>query len=801
MEQFITIENAYEGNLKNISLQIPRNKLVCITGVSGSGKSTLLLDTLYQECQRQYLEATGYQGIQKPGVDAITNLSPAIQINQHHTNKNPRSTVGTLTNMYTNLRVMFEKIGQRVCASCQQAYSQNEGAQSFENKGGQHVVLITCPHCQTKEPYYTKAHFSYNKSEGACSTCSGIGEEIQINWHAIIDESKSIADGALLFLDKGYQKYAHGILKNGFAFYNLEPVLENPVASWSPLHKALLYKGAEAAQIDVEKGVPKNVTDGRFEGIEPMLWRKLADKGIEGVPAEHYETKVCSACHGERLNVQSREVTVAGKRLPELVKYSIEQLSQWIQTVSLELTEQQKRYVDNFILDIQTKTARLIKVGVGYLTLDRQTITLSGGEQQKIKLAATLDSTLTGVIYLLDEPTTGLHPKDTQGMIELLKNMRDLGNTVIVIEHDPDVMKVADLIIDIGPGAGKFGGEVIGIGQLEQLMAMESSITGQYLKKQPQINEQVRQPKDWLVVEHISKFNLNDVTAKFPIGCFTAVVGASGSGKSTLVFDVLAERNYPQFDQVITVQQTPITKMKRSNIATYTEAFSVIRTLFSKEPLASQKGFTNKHFSFNTAGGRCETCEGLGVVPSDMLFFDHVELICPACNGKRFKDEILEVTLHDYSISQVLDLSIDEASEVFKADKKLMKIFQLLQEVGLGYVTLGQPLTTLSGGEGQRLKLAKELLTVKKGKQLYLIDEPTTGLHPIDIEHFLVLLQRIVDAGNTVIVVEHNEQVIRAADWIIEIGPEGGAKGGNIIATGTPSEIKAESHSIIRAFL
>ncbi|MGM9944650.1 MAG: ATP-binding cassette domain-containing protein [Lysinibacillus sp.] len=801
MERFITIENAYEGNLKNISLQIPRNKLVCITGVSGSGKSTLLLDTLYQECQRQYLEATGYQGIQKPGVDAITNLSPAIQINQHHTNKNPRSTVGTMTNMYTDLRVMFEKISRRICEHCQHAYSQNEGTQSHENIDGKFVSLIACPHCQAKEPYYTRTHFSYNKSEGACPTCSGIGEEIQINWPAIIDESKSIVDGALLFLDKGYQKYVHGILKNGFKFYQLEDVLNNPIATWSKAHKDLLYKGAEAAQIDVEKGVPKNVTDGRFEGIEPMLWRKLADKGIEGVPAEQFETKTCSACNGERLNEKSRQVTIADKRLPELVSYSIEQLLHWIQDVSQQLSEQQKRYVDNLLLDIQTKTERLIKVGVGYLTLDRQTITLSGGEQQKIKLAATLDSTLTGIIYLLDEPTTGLHPKDTQGMIELLKNMRDLGNTVIVIEHDPDVMKAADLIIDIGPGAGKFGGEVIGIGQLEQLKEIESSVTGQYLKKQPHINEQVRQPNDWLVVEHITKFNLNDVTAKFPIDCFTAVVGASGSGKSTLVFDVLAERDLPQFDQIITVQQTPITKMKRSNIATYTDAFSIIRTLFSKEPLAKEKGFTNKHFSFNTAGGRCETCEGLGVVPSDLLFFDNVELVCPACNGKRFKDEILQVTLHDYSISQILDLSIDEASEVFKTDKKLMKIFHLLQEVGLGYVTLGQPLTTLSGGEGQRLKLAKELLTVKKGKQLYLIDEPTTGLHPIDIEHFLVLLQRIVDAGNTVIVVEHNEQVIRAADWIIEIGPEGGTKGGNIIATGTPLEIKMNNASIIREFL
>lgn len=653
-------------------------------------------------------------GDPKPGVDHISNLSPAIQINQHHTNKNPRSTVGTMTNIYTDLRVMFEKISQRTCGNCHHAYSQNEGKQSLENIDGQYVSLVECPSCQAKEPLLTRTHFSYNKSEGACPTCSGIGEEIQINWSAIIDETKSIMDGALLFLDKGYQKYVQGILRNAFQFYQLEDVLASPVETWTQNHKTLLYKGVEAAQLDVEKGVPKNVTDGRFEGIEPMLWRKLADKGIEGVPAEQFATTLCSACHGERLNEHSRRVTVYDKRLPELVSYSIEQLSRWIHEVTQHLPEQQKRYVDNFLLDIQTKTERILKVGVGYLTLDRQTITLSGGEQQKIKLAAVLDSTLTGVIYLLDEPTTGLHPKDTKGMIELLRNMRDLGNTVIVIEHDPDVMKAADLIIDVGPGAGKFGGEVIGIGNLEEMMAMESSVTGQYLQKETKINERTRQPNEWLVVENVTKYNLNNVTAQFPMDCFTAVVGASGSGKSTLVFDVMVERDLSQFNQVITVEQSPITKMKRSNIATYTDAFSIIRTLFSKVPLAKEKGFTNKHFSFNTAGGRCENCEGLGVVPSNMLFFDNVELVCPACNGKRFKDEVLEVTLYDKSISQVLDLSVEEAGEVFKSDKKLTNILNLLQEVGLGYVTLGQPLTTLSGGEGQRLKLAKELLTVKK---------------------------------------------------------------------------------------
>lgn len=526
MGQYISIENAYEGNLKNISLQIPRNKLVCITGVSGSGKSTLLMDTLYQECQRQYLEATGYQGIQKPAVDRITNLSPAIQISQHHTNKNPRSTVGTLTDMYTDLRVMFEKISTRTCKNCQHNFSQHEGMVEQAQIDGKYVSLIACPSCREQDIYLTRTHFSYNKTEGACPTCSGLGEEIQIYWPAIVDETKSIADGALLYLDKGYQKYVHGILKNGFKFYELEPLLEEPIEKWTQAHKDLLYKGAEAAKLNPEKGMPKNVTDGRFEGVEPMLWRKLADKGIEGVPEEQFVAATCSMCAGERLNEESRNVTVAGKRLPELVTYSLEVLHEWVQQVSTQLTEVEKRYVQDVLLSVTTKTERLLKVGIGYLTLDRQTITLSGGEQQKIKLAATLDSTLTGILYLLDEPTTGLHPKDTVGMIELLKDMRDLGNTVIVIEHDTDVMKAADLIIDIGPKAGAFGGEVIGIGSLQELMETLDSVTGQYLQKEVHAKQQVRATKDWFTLENVSKFNLQNVMAKFPMGCMTAVVGA-----------------------------------------------------------------------------------------------------------------------------------------------------------------------------------------------------------------------------------------------------------------------------------
>ncbi|MEK4699379.1 excinuclease ABC subunit UvrA [Solibacillus sp. FSL R7-0668] len=797
----IVIENAYEGNLKNISVTIPRNQLVCVTGVSGSGKSTLVLDTLYQECQRQYLEAIGYQGIQKPGVEAIRNISPAIQINQHLTNKNPRSTVGTLTNIYTDLRMVYEKVSERPCSDCGKMFAQHEGKEVTENIHGEYTTFVHCPHCDSKQLKLTRAHFSYNKTDGACPTCSGLGVEVSLDWDKVLDETKTLEEGAVHFLDKGYLSYVQGILKNAFTFYELGDVQNVPLKDWSEKHRAILIKGAEAANVDPEKGVPKNVTKGRFEGVEPLLWRRFTEKSGDSEVEYYFKKTTCSSCDGERLREESRQAIVNEKRLPELSNYSLEHLAAWIDALNAKLSESQRAYIGHFILDMTTKLARLIKVGVGYLTLDRQTITLSGGEQQKIKLSATLDSELTGVIYLLDEPTSGLHPKDTLGMIDILKRMRDLGNTVIVIEHDTDVMKAADMILDIGPGAGTFGGELIGLGTLERLMDMETSVTGSYLKKPTVLNTKPRQANGHITVANVSENNLQNVTVQFPKQCFTTVVGASGSGKSTLIFDVLADETFDDFDQVITVQQASISRMRRSNIATYTDAFTVLRNSFAKEPLAKEKGFTNKHFSFNTAGGRCDNCEGLGVVPSNMMFFDNVELVCPVCNGKRFKDEILEVTLHDYSISEILDLSIEKAAEVLKADKKLTKIFSLLMEVGLGYITLGQSLTTLSGGEGQRLKLAKELLSVKGQQNLFLIDEPSTGLHPVDIENFIILLNKMVDEGHTVIVVEHNEQIIREADYLIELGPEGGDKGGTVIATGTPEEIKNNSASIMRDYL
>ncbi|WP_368654098.1 ATP-binding cassette domain-containing protein [Ornithinibacillus sp. 4-3] len=663
-------------------------------------------------------------------------------------------------------------------------------------------MFVLCAYCEHKQSRLTRSNFSANTMEGACPTCSGIGEQVQMDWEKVVDVSLSLEDGAIVIFDKGYKQYMLSILYKAFAFYELADVKEKAVQAWTDDHRKILYEGVEQANINPEKGFPKNVTSGKFEGLAPFLWRRYQDKqGTEDKILDFFQTTTCSSCHGEKLNPVSRAVTVNKIRLPELSTYSLEQLYQWIMELKEELSDKQRAHVDVFLLDIATKLKRLLKVGVGYLTMNRQVITLSGGEQQKIKLAATLDSTLTGVIYLLDEPTTGLHSKDTVGMIDLLKNMRNLGNTIIVIEHDTEVMRASDVIIDIGPGAGNFGGEIIGLGTLDELAEQTASVTGNYLQKTESLKEKTRPVENSFKLEHVTRHNLKDFSVSFPKNCLTVVAGASGSGKSTLIFDVLANQEDLDFDQVITVQQSSITKMRRSNVATFTDAFTGIRTLFSKLEKAKEQGFTSKHFSFNTAGGRCENCEGLGVVPSNMMFFDHIELTCPVCQGKRFKDEILEITWQGHSISQILDLSVTEACSLFKAEKKLAKTFALLEDVGLGYVTLGQSLTTLSGGEGQRLKLAKELLTAKKGKMMFLIDEPTTGLHPIDIEHFIVLLNKMVDAGHTVIIVEHNEQMMRAADWLIELGPEGGDKGGTLIAEGTPEQIKEKQASLIGKFL
>lgn len=809
----IIVRGAGEGNLKNISLEIPRNKLVAFTGLSGSGKSTLAVDVIFQECQRQYLEAMGLQGINKPKIDFIRNVSPAIMITQTESNKNPRSTVGTLTDIYTDLRMVYEKLGVRVCPNCNEVISAAECKEEVEKADGNFKVFMYCSRCSYRMEKLTRTHFSYNTREGACKTCEGLGKILSINKAQTVHEALSLEEGAVDFWEQKYKEYQIASLYNAFRYYDIPIDANTPVADFSNTQKSILYYGVESE--DVKKAFPgtpppKTVAAGRFEGIFPTLWRRMSDKGGEAKQLnDYFDFDVCPDCRGERLGELSRSVTVESVRLPELSLLSLEELYAWLRKLEHSLAGAKHSLIESYLLDLKTKIQRILNVGLGYLSLDCQTITLSGGELQRVKLAAALDSDLTGIIYIMDEPTIGLHPKDTEGMIAILKKLRDLGNTLIIIEHDPDIMQAADYIVDIGPGSGKHGGKIIGTGTLEELKRQDTSITGLYLKKIRQDRKEFREGTGGVIqIKNAALYNLKNMDVNFPVGCLVAVTGVSGSGKSTLVFDVLAAARdnkqtaanivagTEQFGQIVTIEQSAITKMKRSNVATYSEVYAEIRKIFGGLKEAGEKGLSAKNFSFNTQGGRCENCEGLGYVTSNMLFFKNIEIKCPVCGGSQFSDEVLSVRYQGYTIKDILQMSVEDALYTFKEHTKIERILKLLQEVGLGYLELGQTLTTLSGGEGQRLKLAKELISNTGKHSLYLMDEPTTGLHPVDVENFLALLNRIVDAGNTVIVVEHNQQVIRASDWIVDLGPEGGKNGGQVVFAGTPLEMLKNGKTI-----
>lgn len=814
----IIIGGVREGNLKNISLEIPRDKLIVFTGLSGSGKSTLAIDVIFQECQRQYLEAMGLQGINKPKIDFMRNLSPAIIITQTEGNRNPRSTVGTLTDIYTDLRMVYEKLGVRVCPNCNEVISAADCKEEVEKAEGDFKVYMYCNHCNDRLEKLTRTHFSYNTREGACPACGGLGKVLTINKANTVNESLSLENGAVGFWEQKYKEYQISSLYNTFRHYGIPVSANTPVADFSDIQKSILYYGVEGE--GVKKAFPalippKTVAAGRFEGVFPTLWRRLSDKGGEAKQLNGYfDYDSCPDCQGERLGALSRSVTVDSTHLPELSLLSLEELYGWIRKLEDSVSEENRRLIEVYSLDLKTKIRRILNVGLGYLSLDRQTITLSGGELQRIKLAAALDSDLTGIIYIMDEPTIGLHPKDTEGMITILKKLRDLGNTVIVIEHDVDVMQAADYIVDIGPGSGKHGGKIIGTGTLAELKKQEASVTGAYLKKpKPPGKEFRRGTGDVIEVKNANLYNLKNIDVNFPVGCLVAVTGVSGSGKSTLVFDVLAGAGSrkqitnnsvfgtEQFDRIVAIEQAAITRMKRSNVATYSEVYTEIRNIFGGLKEAGNKGLSSKHFSFNTPGGRCENCQGLGYVTSNLLFFKDIEVSCPVCDGKQFNQEVLSVKYKGYSIKDILQTPVEEALSIFPKHPKAERILKLLADVGLGYLELGQSLTTLSGGEGQRLKLAKELIGNTGKHSLYLMDEPTSGLHPVDVDNFLTLLNRMVDSGNTVIVVEHNQQIIRASDWIVDLGPEGGKNGGQVVFEGTPRQLSGCQQSVTAKYL
>jgi excinuclease ABC subunit A len=832
MDQRIVIRNARLHNLKNLNLEIPKNKLVVLTGISGSGKSTLAFDILNKEGQRQYMESLGLVtwGLTKPPVDLISGLSPSISVDQHLTNHSPRSTVGTVTEVFTYLRVLYARLGHRLCTKCgkdvpppiAEFIPDSLLDESDESPDG----TFPCPHCGTPVQEMGMADFSFNKPAGACPTCTGLGEVRQVIVERLVDENKSIPEFAIDgWIDFHVHHYGQ-ILKNAGKYYGFEFDPEIAIKDYNPVQKDLLLYGTDSPQFlrhfPATKPAATNA-QGRFEGVVTSLQRRYDDHITNAAYREKvghlFSTQTCPDCQGTRLRAESRLVTVAGETIIRISELPLNELDAWIRSLAPQFSSEEMLIAQSIIDDLQERIGRLLEVGVGYLTMDRSTPSLSAGEAQRLRLAALLGSGLTGVLYILDEPTIGLHERDTSRLIEIMRRLRDLGNTVLVVEHDMEMIKAADYVIDIGPGAGKHGGQVVATGTPQEVAGIKESKTGAFLVGSmtvpiPKQRRKVNHRK--LTIRGARQFNLHDVDVQIPLGMLVAVTGVSGSGKSSLIFDILdvAARKrlngatetpglhdsisgWEHIDKIITIDQAHIGRIPRSNAATYSDAFTAIREAFANTDTARKNKITARHFSFNVPGGRCERCEGAGTLTVKMHFLPEVEVRCPTCRGRRFKPETLAVKYKGYDISQVLNLTVEEALGLFVDIPAAVSRLQVMADVGLGYLQLGQQATTLSGGEAQRVKLAKELGRRSTGRTLYLLDEPTTGLHPVDTIHLLVVLQRLVDAGNSVVVVEHNLDVIKSADWVIDLGPEGGIAGGQIMAEGTPEDVSqvAESYT------
>lgn len=903
-----------------------------ITGLSGSGKSSLAFDTIYAEGQRRYVEslsayARQFLGIaDKPDVDYIEGLSPAISIDQKAGSRNPRSTVGTVTEIYDYLRLLFARIGKPHCPQCgrpvqQQTVSQmvdqimdypegtkiqimapivrgkkgehqrifkdlqkkgfvrvrvngeireldeditlerykkhdidvvvdrlvirpgleNRLADSLETAlglgegiavavpvDGEDVVFsqnFACPECGISMAEITPRLFSFNNPYGACSECSGLGYRMEVDPELVVDRDKAVRAGALLPWTQSTQNYYPQVVKSLLDHYKCS--WDRPYKDLPPqVQDVLLYGTDEEIRFHYEDhfGQTRNWY-GKFEGLVNNLTRRHRETDSEDV-REYIErrfmaSRPCPGCEGARLRPESLAVTVGGKNIAEVTAYTISEAQSFIQNLSLTTREEQIAH--HVVKEISSRLNFLVNVGLDYLSLDRSAGTLAGGEAQRIRLATQIGSGLVGVLYILDEPSIGLHPRDNTRLIGTLKHLRDLGNTLIVVEHDEEMMLNADQIIDIGPGAGVHGGELIAQGTLEEIVKVKESITGQYLsgRRDIPVPEGRRKPKDrWLEVKGAQEFNLKDIDVKIPLGLFVCITGVSGSGKSTLLDEIIykglaqklqGSRVYPgafrqmlgveHLDKVIKIDQSPIGRTPRSNPATYTGAFDGIRELFSLTPASRMKGYRPGRFSFNVRGGRCEACRGDGIIKIEMHFLPDVYVPCDECRGSRYNRETLEVKYKGKNIAEVLDMTVSEANEFFQNIPKVHRKLQTLVDVGLGYIKLGQPATTLSGGEAQRVKLATELSRRSNGRTLYILDEPTTGLHKEDIRRLLLVLERLVEKGNTVAIIEHNLDVIKTADHIIDLGPEGGAGGGQVIATGTPEELAKNHNSYTGRYL
>ena len=936
MQENIIVKGARANNLKNIDVTIPRDKLVVMTGVSGSGKSSLAFDTIYAEGQRRYVESLSSYArmflgqMDKPDVDYIEGLSPAISIDQKTTSKNPRSTVGTVTEIYDYLRLLWARAGTPHCPNCgkeirQQTIDQiidqvlalpegtriqvmapvirgkkGEHAKVFEDakrsgyvrarvdgslyeldeeikleKNKKHSIEIivdrliirpdirqrltdsvetaaklsgglvivnllreekdlsfsqnyACEDCGISMEELTPRMFSFNNPFGACPTCTGLGNQLKADPALMIqDGGKSILDGAIQasgwnnIRGDGISRMYFDALSKKYKFSLTEP--------WNSLSdeaKNIILYGTKGETLELHYDQPrgKGVLKQAFEGICNNIERRYKETQSDASRKELEELMSecpCPDCQGRRLRKESLAVTVGEKNIYEFTTLSVEDALAWMD--GLTLTEQQMLIADRILKEIRSRLGFLKSVGLGYLTLARSAGTLSGGESQRIRLATQIGSSLMGVLYILDEPSIGLHQRDNDKLLATLKNLRDLGNSLIVVEHDEDTMRSADYLIDIGPGAGVHGGQVVAAGTPVEVMANPDSLTGQYLSGKKKIEvPAVRRPGNGKVLKVIgaTENNLRHIDVEFPLGTFTVVTGVSGSGKSSLVNEVLFKRlgaelmrmkvrpgkcdrieGIEQLDKVVNIDQSPIGRTPRSNPATYTGLFNDIRDLFASTQEAKSRGYGQGRFSFNVRGGRCEACSGDGLLKIEMHFLPDIFVPCEVCKGRRYNRETLEVRYKGKNIADVLDMTVDEALDFFSALPKLKKRLQTLQDVGLGYVKLGQPSTELSGGEAQRVKLATELSKQATGKTIYILDEPTTGLHSDDVRKLLEVLQRLVDAGNTVVVIEHNLDVIKCADHLIDLGPEGGDGGGTIVVTGTPEEVAACSASFTGQYL
>ena len=933
MDKYIRIRGARQHNLKNINLDIPRDKMVVITGLSGSGKSSLAFDTIYAEGQRRYMESLSSYARQflgqmdKPDVDYIEGLSPAISIDQKTTSRNPRSTVGTVTEIYDYLRLLFARVGHPHCPRCGKPVNQQSldqmldqllalpertklliMAQAVRGKKGEHKKLLdhirkegytrlridgeirdageeiqleknkkhtievvidrliirpeirprmaesmevalkmgqgvayvqivdgeqlmfsqnfACEDCGISLPEITPRMFSFNSPFGACPVCSGLGSQMEMDLELVLpDKAKSLAEGAIAPMStnvKGYYMRQMDALVQKYGCTLDTPWQEMP----AKLQQKLLYgTGEEILEFGYENMFGQyKIHRIPFEGVMNILNRRYRESESDTM-REEYENymsvNLCPECHGARLKPEVLAVTIGGKNIQQVTDMPVAQCQEFFQQV--EFSDRERTIGQQVLKEINARLGFLAKVGLEYLTLSRAAGTLSGGEAQRIRLATQIGSGLVGVLYILDEPSIGLHQRDNNKLLEALKNLRNMGNTLLVVEHDEDTMRVADHIVDIGPGAGSQGGYVVAQGTAEEIMAVPESVTGQYLshKKFIPVPEKRRQGNgNFLEILGAEENNLKNVHLKLPLGVFTVITGVSGSGKSTLINEILykavASKLYrikgrpgkfknllgmENVDKVIDIDQSPIGRTPRSNPATYTGVFDLIRTLFSQCSEAKMRGYKPGRFSFNIKGGRCETCKGDGIIKIEMHFLSDVYVPCEVCGGARYNQETLEVKYKGKSIADVLDMTIEEAVEFFKNVPRIANKLQVLQDVGLGYVKLGQSATTLSGGEAQRVKLATELSRRSTGRTLYILDEPTTGLHTADIHKLLEILQQLVNGGDSVVVIEHNLDVIKSADYIVDLGPEGGNKGGTIVAQGTPEEIVKVKASYTGKFL